>query len=263
MYLRTPFGLADYMSDIRTVFNAAIYEYNDEDTGDIRIKHYPFKKYKIPSIPETQKRNITAEVMRSIYNFTPPEKSRNTLARDVFLLSFLLVGMNTADIYALTKENYKNGRITYNRQKTRGKRKDNAKISIKVEPEAEAIMQNYFAANNTDKLFEFCHRYPTFRNFNKAVNLGLKSVAHALKIGENLSTYYARHSWATIARNDCNISKSDIAECLNHATNTITDIYIKKDWKTIDNANKKVIGFVFRENTVKNIGANKQINVQN
>jgi len=70
--------------------------------------------------------------------------------------------------------------------------------------------------------------------------------------------HYARHSWATIARNDCNISKSDIAECLNHATNTITDIYIKKDWKTIDAANRRVIDFVFRENTVRNLRSSMQ-----
>ncbi|MCL2311949.1 MAG: hypothetical protein FWC41_05610, partial [Firmicutes bacterium] len=103
-----------------------------------------------------------------------------------------------------------------------------------------------------ENLFDFCHRYSTFQNFVKSVNLGLKTIAKTLKIDESISTYYARHSWATIARNDCNISKSDIAECLNHSTNTITDIYIKKDWKTIDVANRKVINFVFREKSVKN-----------
>jgi len=86
-----------------------------------------------------------------------------------------------------------------------------------------------------------------------------KFIAEALNISESISTYYARHSWATIARNDCNVSKSDIAECLNHSTNTITDIYIKKDWKTIDNANKKVIDL----KSVKNNRSNKQKRVKN
>jgi len=252
--------IADYMSDIRTVFNAALYEYNDEDTGDIKIKHYPFKKYKIPTVPETKKRNITPAQIRDIDKLATTT-IRTSIARDVFLLSFLLVGMNTADLYNLKKENYKNGRLTYERQKTRGKRKDNAKISIKVEPEAEAIFHKYFTAKNSDNLFDFCHRYSTFQNFVKSVNLGLKTIAQTLKIDETLSTYYARHSWATIARNDCNISKSDIAESLNHSTNTITDIYIKKDWKTIDKSNRRVIDFVFREKSVKNNRSNLQKNV--
>jgi hypothetical protein len=62
-----------------------------------------------------------------------------------------------------------------------------------------------------------------------------------------LSTYYARHSWATIARNKCKISKSDIGECLNHADpdRKTADVYIEKDWSFIDEANRKVISYVF------------------
>ena len=97
--------IADYMSDLRTVFNAAIYEYNDEDLGDLKIKHYPFRKYKMPQIPETPKRNIIPEQIRKLAEFTSTSNRAN-IARDVFMLSFFFVGMNTADIYNLKKENY-------------------------------------------------------------------------------------------------------------------------------------------------------------
>ena len=59
---------------------------------------------------------------------------------------------------------------------------DGGKISIKVDPEAEAIMQKYFTAKNSDNLFDFLHRYSNFRNFVKSVNSGLKSIAEALNI---------------------------------------------------------------------------------
>jgi integrase len=96
------------------------------------------------------------------------------------------------------------------------------------------------------RLFNFHLRYSGFREFVTNVNKGLKRLAEACKIDAPLSSYYARHSWATIARNQCHISKSDIAECLNHSTSTVTDIYIEKDWGVIDKANREVIDYIFR-----------------
>jgi len=68
-----------------------------------------------------------------------------------------------------------------------------------------------------------------------------------LELDVPLSTYYARHSWATIARNKCKISKTDIHECLNHVSENsmkVTDIYVEKDWSIIDEANRKVLDYV-------------------
>jgi len=61
-----------------------------------------------------------------------------------------------------------------------------------------------------------------------------------------ISTYYARHSWATIARKKCKISKSDVDECLNHVVpeNKMADVYVEKDWGFIDDANRKVLNYV-------------------
>jgi hypothetical protein len=80
----------------------------------------------------------------------------------------------------------------------------------------------------------------------------LKNVAEALEIDVPLSIYYARHSWATIARNKCRISKSDVDECLNHVIpeNRIADTYIEKDWSFIDDANRKVLDYVLLQKTV-------------
>jgi integrase len=66
------------------------------------------------------------------------------------------------------------------------------------------------------RLFRFYTQYAEHKIFLSNINNGLKNLAFACGLDVDLSTYYARHSWATIARNKCNISKSDIDECLNH-----------------------------------------------
>jgi integrase len=239
--------IADYMTDIRMLFNLALMQYNDEETDTIKIFHYPFKKYKLPVIPETKKRNISKEDIIKIFGISDEELKlqRAILARDAFVLSFLLIGTNFKDLYELKKNDYKNGRITYMRSKTKARRKDNALISIKVEPEAQKIIEKYKGTN--DSLFVFNKRYSTSRVFVSAINKGLKTLAKTCSINEELSTYYARHSWATIARNKCKISKSDIDECLNHVDtmHKMADVYIERDWNVIDEANRKVIDYVF------------------
>lgn len=237
----------NYMSNIRTLFNAAIEEYNDEDKGDIVISHYPFRKYKIPRLPETQKRNLSADEIRRIYQI-PDEQltERGMLARDVFILSFMLVGINTADLYEMPANAVKGGRITYNRLKTMDRRVDNAEISIKIEPEVLPIIEKY---RGTVRAFKFHELYANKENFNNNLNKGLKQVAKAAEINVPLSTYYARHSWASIARNDCRISKDDVHFALNHVDSRtkVTDIYIARDWSIIDDANRKVLDFVFKK----------------
>lgn len=241
-------GIADYMTDIRTVFNAAIFEYNDDETGNIRIMHYPFKKYKLPVVRETAKRNISVEQLRCIMSLKEEDMDARLtiLARDVFLISFYLIGMNMVDLFSIEFKSYENGRITYKRAKTRGKRRDEALISIKVESEAMPLVEKY---RDPDKkrVFDFYKRYKTFQYFTSAIDRGLKDVAKLCNIDVPLSTYYARHTWATIARNKCNKSKEDIQECLNHAGSSsmkITDIYIEKGWGIIDRTNRDVLDYV-------------------
>jgi hypothetical protein len=124
-------GLHNHMRDLRTLFNAARNLYNNEDLGIYRIKHYPFKKYKVGSPPLTRKRNNTLEQVRLVRDAICESGSRAELAKDMYMLSFYLCGMNAVDIYSLTKRDIRNGRIDYNRSKTQRQRKDNAYMSIK------------------------------------------------------------------------------------------------------------------------------------
>ena len=237
-------SVIDYIGDIRTLFNAAIEEYNDEDRGDIRIKHYPFRKYEFKKGMEPVKKVLNVEQIRSIRDISESvlAQKRSILARDIFMLSFYMAGINTADLYDVKKSSYKNGRLSYYRQKTRDRRQDKAFISIIVSPEAVRYFEKYRDKRGM-RVFCFADMYSTYENFNKAVDKGLKRVALLCKIDEKLTSYFARFSFASIARNDLDISKDDIALAMNHVetAHKTTEFYLKKDWSKVDNVIRKVI----------------------
>lgn len=240
---------------LRAIFNAARNKYNDDDLDDIRIPHYPFAKYKIPKAEDPEKRSLPIQMIRKIseYSFAPRAYGSKTgvyradLARDVYLLSFFLVGMNSVDLYNVKE--IQNGRLVYNRTKTADRRSDRAEISIFIEPEAARLMEKYKDPSG-ERVFNFYKRYSTHKIFNAALNTGLKEVGKFIGV-PGLEFYSARHSWATIARNDCDVSKDDISLSLNHTDpdKKVTDKYLKKDWSKIDRANHKVLE-LYRSNTL-------------
>ncbi|MCC2598308.1 site-specific integrase [Sphingobacterium sp. FBM7-1] len=227
-------GLHNQMRDLRTLFNAARDHYNNEDLGIYRIKHYPFKKYKIGSPPLTKKRNNTLEQVLTIRDCVTKPGSRAELAKDLYMLSFYLCGINAVDLYQITERDVRNGRLDYNRSKTQGKRKDNAFISIKIVDEAKPLLEKYLG-----KLRE---RYSSANALNWALCKGMEQLRKLTGIPE-LTLYWARHTFANTARNDCRMSKDDVALALNHVDegNRTTDIYIAKDWKIVDDVQRKVI----------------------
>jgi integrase len=233
-------GALTYLTNIRTLFNAAVFKYNDEDAGITVITHYPFRKYKFEKKKLPQKRSLKPAVIKQIIGFTEEKSTRATLGRDVFLISFYLLGTNLIDLFEARR--LEHGRIIYNRSKTEDRRADSAFISIKVERELELFLDKY--RDKTGKgVFCFYKMYSSSENFIKAVNIGLGKVAKSLELGHSLTTYYARHSWATIARNDCGVPKEDISMALNHSdpNHKVTDAYLETDWGIIDRANRQVL----------------------
>ena len=244
----------DYMTDLQTLFNAACEEYNDEDAETALITHWPFssKKLKIDVKEEPEKRDLSVEdLVRILKTETLPGK-RMQLARDVLALSFYLLAMNTADLYgddaALTFR-----RITYHRQKTASRRKDEALLSVKIEPEALSLIRKYRDPNKK-RLFCFYRMYADFRGFNQNVNKGCKQLAEYLGVNPDLSSYYMRHTWATVASEDCGISDAEIAMALNHVGDSsditkskslkVTRGYIHRRFTKNDVNHRKVLDFV-------------------
>jgi integrase len=229
----------NYMRDLRVLFNAAMKKFNKKSLGIIRIEHYPFDEYKVGDSPLTKKRNCEVETIKSIIYSKQKPDSRAELARDMFMLSFLMCGINSSDIYQCTNENVINGRLDYNRSKTQGKRKDNAFISIKVVKQANRLLSKY--------LGKIPLRYSTQEGFNKALSIGMRQICKQLGLS-GITYYWARHSVGNLARNVCRLSKDDVAEALNHVDQgrKTTDIYIDKDWKIVDELQLAVNKLVIR-----------------
>lgn len=237
----------NYLKRLRAIHNMAKREFNDEDAGIIRIPNSPFSHIELPKLPPVRKRAITAGQMRAIAALDYKTvwhygNNRFNFAKDLFLLSFFLIGMNVADLYSCV--DYKDGRITYMRTKTRNRREDNALMSVKVEPEAVPLVEKYRDPTGK-RLFRFYKMYKGTDAFSAAINKGLKDIGRIVGI-DDLEFYAARHTWATIAINDVGIDKYTVHTALNHVDETmrVTDIYIKKDWSNIDNANRRVLDFM-------------------
>jgi len=243
-------GLHNHMRDLRTLFNAARNLYNNEDLGIYRIKHYPFKKYKVGSPPLTRKRNNSLEQVRLVRDAICEPGSRAELSKEMYMLSFYLCGMNAVDIFQLTKREIRNGRIDYNRSKTQRQRKDNAYISIKIIDEANPLLEKYVDQLST--------RYVNINGFNKALGMGMVHLRKITGIPE-LTLYWARHTFATIARNSCRMSKDDVALALNHvdSEHSTTDIYIEKDWSIVDDVQIKVVSLLRKLDHKKGAGNQK------
>lgn len=245
----TAVGINNYIKDFRTMFNACRATYNDEDSGYMPIPHYPFSRIKM--LPIANKRGYRAisvdELVRIINADAERLSEKASFARDMYLLSFYLIGINPVDIYTLRKKEAENGRISYHRQKTRGRRADGAFISIAVPEVAQAIATRYLSGKGYEYYFYFQEvKYADCRTFIRAVNNGLKELKKICGITiEKFTWYSARHTWATIACNDCSFSESEVARALNHSTqHRITATYIKDDWSVIDRMNEVVLGYV-------------------
>lgn len=237
-----------YCNAIIKIFNDAKGYYNDEDNNIIRIKH-SLSKFKPPRQNVAKKRALTLEEIRKVFALPYDNirvrglQSRHDLGLDCFRLSFCLMGMNSADLWAA--ERFENGEIVYNRQKTKDRRSDGAEMRVRV---PEQVMQLFEKYRDTDgkRVFDFYKRFSTPETFNRAINLGLKEVGR--EIGENgLQFYSARHTMATIAVNETGVSKYLVNDMLCHTDPTmrVTELYIKRDFKPINVANEKLMKYVF------------------
>ena len=231
-----------YLGTIAKLIKEAKKEHNDEDLEVVRIKANPFSKIKIKKPPLTRKRALSVEQLIAIRDVNLAGMRRAEFARNVFMMSFYSVGANSVDLYSL--DAIKDGRVHYNRSKTKDRRQDHAEISIEVYPELQQLIEMY-ADGTRQRAFDFHRRYSDASNFNQALNIGLKQVGELVGV-EDLEFYAARHTWATIATNEVLIDKYTVHTALNHVDESmrITDIYIKKDWSIIDKANRKVLDYI-------------------
>lgn len=257
-----------YFSTLQALHNAAKREYNDEDLGIIRIQLSPFSKVKKPPIPTTDKQPLSLAQFRKL--LTIPDDTSfvrkgdcnlQDLGRDVGILTFLLIGINTVDLYEA--KGIQNGRLIYNRKKTKNRRTDNARVNIRIEPEVMPLIEKYRDPTGV-RLFNFHRLYKSVNNFNRSANIGLKRIGKIIGF-KDLETYTFRRTWASFAWNYCGIRDDIIDFALGHSPRSaskLAHIYITEDWDVVDQANRLVIDCIFsnRVNTIiKNTIQTQQI----
>lgn len=211
--------VAKYLKCVKTVMR-----YAEEDGAQI---NKAYTKIDSRAESDTPMRNLPVETLRRIRD--TEIKGKTVVYKDAFMLSFYLIGINMADMLALPKDCIVNGRLHYKRAKT-GKN-----YSIKIEPEAQAIIDKYPGKKH---LLSFGENCSSFRyNCNDLLN----------KLEKGLTWYWARYSWANYAV-DLDIPKDTISEALGHKHgSTITGIYIKYSLDKVDEANRKVIDYFMQE----------------
>lgn len=222
-----------HFRNIRTVFNDAI--------EDNITSFYPFRRFKIKG-EVTAKRDLSVEELRRLAYFECEECA--VKYRDCFMLMFYLMGINNVDLCHL-KEISK-GRLEFHRTKT------NHFFSMKVEPEAMALIKKY---RGEEWLLDILDHWSDATFFLKKMNKHLQKIGPVTRSGlggkknytplfPKLTTYYARHSWASIA-SSLDIPIETISAGLGHEYgNRITAIYINYDNRKVDVANRKVIDWV-------------------
>lgn len=243
-------SLSLYLISIKKLFNEAKKKYNKKEKNLILIPNSPFMELEIPKQEATRKRAISADIIKKLWKLPYKDMKkgykstcRYNLAKDCFILSFCLMGINSADLYNATE--MEGNTIVYNRTKTKDRRLDKAQMKVDI-PRLILPLAEKYKDKTGKRLFNFYQYYADEKDFNKAINYGLKEICTILEI-DDLEYYAARHSWATIALNKAGIDKYIVHAALNHIDDAmkVTDIYIERDFVNENKANTKVAKYVF------------------
>tara|TARA_R110002096_G_scaffold18976_1_gene63882 strand:- start:322 stop:1575 length:1254 start_codon:yes stop_codon:yes gene_type:complete len=228
-------GISSYMRGIRAIYNSAI-----KEDMYIPIKN-PFNHYKIPTSRRTKKKALSKESIITIRNLKYKKGSNLWHTQNYLLCMFNCRGMNLIDLAKLRLKDIGESRIFYGRSKT------GDPLSVKITGEFATILKYYTEGKKLDD-FVFPIGYDgsveTFKKYKsdrRLVNKLFKIIAQDAGIEEKITSYYIRHSWATIAKN-MGISTEIISEGLGHHSLKTTEIYLKSfDNSVLDDANELIV----------------------
>lgn len=222
-----------YMRTLRTLYRQAVEEGVAEDRPIFHKVHV--------SIGKTSKRAVSIGVIRAVQQLDLSGRPSLDFARDIFMFSFYTRGMSFVDIAHLRKSDLRNGFLTYSRRKTF------QCLTIQWERPMQAIVNRY--AEQTDGspyMFpilcgDVLADRALYERALQRINRGLKQIGILIGQSVPLTTYVARHSWASIARN-MDVPLSVISEGLGHDSDRTTQVYLASiDTSVVNRANKKII----------------------
>lgn len=228
----SPNTISFYMKHLRAVYKRAV------DDELVRDKN-PFKRV-FTSIEKTAKRAISLKALKRLKAMDLSDNSSKRFARDIFLFSFYTRGMSFVDIAYLQKKNLKGDVLSYRRRKT------NQPLKIGWEPDMQEILKRYEADTSSPYLFSIIKDSESnprkqYQNMQFLINRHLKEIGKGLGLHQPLTMYCARHSWASIARDE-GIPLSVISEGMGHDSEKTTQIYLASlKTEVIDKANRKIL----------------------
>lgn len=236
-----------YVRALRAVFNTAI------ANGDVSNKIYPFgkekSKYKVASVKKVKK-TLKQEDLKKL--FEVDGSAEQLRARAFFFFSYNCSGMNFKDIANLTYGQIDGDRLKFFRKKTENTTSEQTEISVYLTPFAHDVIKQYGNQNNAANSLVFniitkkmspVEKQKAIKNFTRSVNQGLKKLAKKIGIDENISTYYARHSFSTNAIRS-GASMELVSEQLGHADLKTTQNYFSGfEDDSIEDLTKKLMAF--------------------
>ena len=235
--------VSTYLRTFRAVYNRAV-----------NLRKAPYVPYLFRSVytgtRADHKRALSDDDVRKVFvdlrgtGISLPVRQ----AQELFILMFLLRGMPFVDLAYLRKSDLRDNMITYRRRKT------GRSLSVTLPPEAMILIKKYMNRDSSSPyLFSFLkscegtkEAYREYQLALRSFNQQLMLLGELLGLGDKLSSYTARHTWATTAYY-CEIHPGIISEAMGHSSITVTETYLKPfRSKKIDEANKQVINFVKR-----------------
>ena len=230
-----------YFRTLRATYNKAV-----EAKSASREKN-PFIEYKLSRFStKTKKRALSKENVKKILGMDCSKMSKKAkLAQAIFSFSYYCGGISFIDIANLTPYNIIDGRLIYERQKTHGM------INLMLLDEAKAIIEQYaHHQENAGFLFPILdirrhvtemQKYNRVRKICRQTNVELHKIADELGIIEDVTTYVARHSFATVLKKS-GVNIGIISQALGHQDIKTTQIYLGRfDDEQVDNAMKNLL----------------------
>ena len=226
-----PNSVSFYMRNLRAIYNRAV-------AKELTVQRYPFK-YVYTGIDKTVKRAVSLNVIRQIRDLDLSLYPVMDYARDIFMFSFYTRGMSFVDMAFLRKKDLQNGILSYRRHKT------NQQLFIKWEKPMEKLIAKYDTTGtpyllSIIKNSDMDERRQYKREAHR-INRSLKKIGKRLGLPIPLTTYVARHGWASIAKSK-NIPIATISEAMGHDSETTTRIYLASlDTSIVDKANSLIL----------------------
>jgi integrase/recombinase XerD len=216
-----------YLRSLRAIYNQQ----------NIDVSLYPFgeskDKYSIPT-SRNIKKALTVEEIARIYSYEVKERSVKERAKDYWLFLYLCNGMNVKDFCLLKWKDIDDNMLHYKRSKTERSKKESRLISVALKPQTMEIIKKWGQPSILKDAYIFPHlengmtaekQRAIYQQLTKLINKNIKKICIDLGIEKNVTTYFARHSFATVLkRSGANISM--ISELLGHSSVDVTESYL-------------------------------------